>query len=211
AVAQRAEQHISTERAQLHQRRRRISPWFLAESRTVGNLLACVYDSVRCELAQQAEAEKKAGPSADEEEAPVLACLPCCRPTTRRADDEPDGDVQQLWQRLDAAKAELLRCAPGEAFATLGPGLDRQRMREVLGSRRIDPAQLKLVRQVFLDCVGVSYWEQAEHLPGGETHTFRTVLLNSVKLADDHTASALVDWAVIKESLGLEGHQQKRQ
>ncbi|CAE8703494.1 unnamed protein product, partial [Polarella glacialis] len=177
--------HISTERAQLHQR----------------------YDSVRCELAQQAEAEKKAGPSADEawlwlRGRSSSACLPSLLPA-----DYPD--VQQLWQRLDAAKAELLRCAPGEAFATLGPGLDRQRMREVLGSRRIDPAQLKLVRQVFLDCVGVSYWEQAEHLPGGETHTFRTVLLNSVKLADDHTASALVDWAVIKESLGLEGHQQK--
>jgi len=110
-------------------------------------------------------------------------------------------DVDDLWQQF-RKKRELVRSGSCK-LATFQFGSDLPEIRKVLGSSAIDPGQLQIVREVFLEIVRASYWEQLQEgrfLVGSKEPD---LLLNSVSLAKDNCSTRLADWYILERDFGL--------
>eukprot|EP00449_Zooxanthella_nutricula_P048481 CAMPEP_0198612090 /NCGR_PEP_ID=MMETSP1462-20131121/157720_1 /TAXON_ID=1333877 /ORGANISM="Brandtodinium nutriculum, Strain RCC3387" /LENGTH=1019 /DNA_ID=CAMNT_0044343893 /DNA_START=1 /DNA_END=3056 /DNA_ORIENTATION=+ len=111
----------------------------------------------------------------------------------------PDGN--DLWQQF-CQKRELVRSGTCR-LASFQFGCELPEIRRVLRTSPIDPGQLQIVREVFLEIVRASYWEQLQEgrfLSGSKEPS---ILLNSVSLAKDRCSEGLADWQILERDLVL--------
>lgn len=108
-------------------------------------------------------------------------------------------DVDALWQRFESGKWEL--CKMGVQISAFQFGGQLDSIKQVLSEHPIDPRQLKVVREVFLDAVRVQYWEQVQNGRFVVGSPEPGLLLNSVNIAKEWSGSALQDWYVLEDAI----------
>jgi NhaP-type Na+/H+ or K+/H+ antiporter len=110
--------------------------------------------------------------------------------------------IESLWEQFEARKLELLRT--GAPISQFQFGSQLAEIRKLLSMHRVDPHQVKVVREVFLEIVRVSYWEQVREGNFIVGSREPRILLDSVNLASDKSSTGLTDWEILENVLGLQ-------
>jgi len=110
-----------------------------------------------------------------------------------------DPNIQALWFRFEEKRKELLLTGATVEIFQYGKQLDL--MRKVLPAMPADPQQLKVVREVFLQAVRTSYWEQLQRGRFLVGSSEPAILLNSVNLAKDKCCTGLEDWTSLEHEV----------
>jgi len=106
-----------------------------------------------------------------------------------------DPSVEKLWQAFDARRQELL--STGGAVEAFQFGAELKAMKRMLKWKPVDPQQVKVVREVLLEAVRASYWEQLQQGKFLAGSSEPSTLLNSVDLAKDKCGQGLGDWRIL--------------
>eukprot|EP00746_Dinoflagellata_sp_MGD_P156318 gnl/MRDRNA2_/MRDRNA2_85766_c1_seq1.p1 gnl/MRDRNA2_/MRDRNA2_85766_c1~~gnl/MRDRNA2_/MRDRNA2_85766_c1_seq1.p1 ORF type:complete len:1057 (-),score=190.90 gnl/MRDRNA2_/MRDRNA2_85766_c1_seq1:192-3362(-) len=127
---------------------------------------------------------------------------------------EPEnaGDVSYLLLDFDRWKERMLAAQGAHGIiAKFQFGKQLEDIKKMLKSTPINAGTLRIVREVFLEAVRASYWEQLENgrFPVGGQEP--TILLNSVNLAKEGCGTRLADWNYVKEEIYFEMRSQNVQ
>jgi len=112
-----------------------------------------------------------------------------------------DANVEALWAKFDSKRMELLRT--GATVEVFQFGKQLVNMREILERQTVDLQQLKMVREVFLEAVRASYWEQLRRGRFLVGSSEPAILLNSVNLAKDKSSVHLSDWMALAREVSV--------
>jgi hypothetical protein len=114
--------------------------------------------------------------------------------------DAPDPD--ELFFNFQKWKERMLAAAgKHNRIARFRFGAQLKEITKLIKEEPIDPKQLKIVREVFLEAVRANYWEQLERgrfVVGSEEPQ---MLLNSVNLAKESCGSRLADWSMLQQDI----------
>jgi hypothetical protein len=107
-------------------------------------------------------------------------------------------DIDKLWQDFEEARIRL--CGMGVPIIKFQFGDQLTSIKSLLEREAIDPTQLKIVREVFLQAVQASYWEQVEagRFAVGAASRSLGPLLGSIKIARDQCGAGLADWSALE-------------
>eukprot|EP00747_Dinoflagellata_sp_TGD_P038363 gnl/TRDRNA2_/TRDRNA2_139616_c2_seq1.p1 gnl/TRDRNA2_/TRDRNA2_139616_c2~~gnl/TRDRNA2_/TRDRNA2_139616_c2_seq1.p1 ORF type:complete len:519 (-),score=132.27 gnl/TRDRNA2_/TRDRNA2_139616_c2_seq1:145-1629(-) len=111
-------------------------------------------------------------------------------------------DIDLLWKKFDEARDKMLSTAPGLGGQfQIGDKLPT--IRKILKEKKPDPEKLQIVREIFLEVVRTSYWEQIQEdrfLPGSPEPE---MLLNSLDVAKESSGKSLIDFEVLSKELKI--------
>lgn len=117
----------------------------------------------------------------------------------QRTPDDPDSEA--LWRFFESKRMELLRT--GGTIEVFQYGKQLKTMKQILQTTSVDLQQLKLVREVFLEALRASYWDQLKQGRFLVGSSEPTILLNSVNLAKDKCGQGLTDWQALEREVVL--------
>mmetsp|Transcript_155056 Transcript_155056/g.497079 ORF Transcript_155056/g.497079 Transcript_155056/m.497079 type:complete len:927 (+) Transcript_155056:46-2826(+) len=109
-------------------------------------------------------------------------------------------DVDDLWRHFDHHKLELLKTHTTVTAFKFGHQLGK--IHRILATEEVDPLRLKVVREVFLEVIRSSYWEQVESGMFVVGANEPRMLFHSVSCAMDRSFERLSDWWTLEHELG---------
>jgi len=119
----------------------------------------------------------------------------------RRRLELAEPDVRKLWKTFREHKVSALQC--GEKLRSFKLGAQLADIRRLLGEQNISARHLSIVREVFLEAVRASYWEQVEEGRFALSTAHMRVLVDSIDMAKGKCGKRLADWSVLKEDIRL--------
>mmetsp|Transcript_68281 Transcript_68281/g.191307 ORF Transcript_68281/g.191307 Transcript_68281/m.191307 type:complete len:899 (+) Transcript_68281:87-2783(+) len=114
-------------------------------------------------------------------------------------------DVEAVWRRFEEAKNKMLMSHVKVSVFKFGAQLSN--IKRLLASQELDTQQLKIVREVFLEVLRATYWEQVEQ--GKFVGTSEpNMLLASASIARDRCGECLSDWSILRRYVNIEPYGQ---
>jgi len=108
-------------------------------------------------------------------------------------------NAELLWKEYFLHKGRMLDTHTRIVQFKFGDKL--KHFQELLATSTLSHKRLKAVRQLFLEVVRASYWEQMHHGPGILNNSEQGLLLASLSLAKDQCDQGLMDWAVLERDI----------
>jgi len=150
----------------------------------------------RCMIAPLCETVEKMHEAVNRHLGPAQKHVP---ETASDKDSSKPSKAELLWKDYLLHKGRMLDTHTRIVQFKFGDQL--KDFQELLSTSILSDQRLKAVREVFLEVVRASYWEQLEHGPEILSCADQGLLLASLSLAKDHCDEGLRDWSMLEREI----------